>query len=55
MHTYNKAVAAALAAGITLLAGFGIDLGDWGSGEIVGAAATLIGAALVYFLPNKAE
>ncbi len=53
IQAYTKSIAAALAALTTILAGFGIDPGQWGSSEAIGALASLIGTALVYFLPNK--
>ena len=53
MTAYNKAIAAFLTSIVALLTGFGVDLGQWSSTETIGAVATLVGAALVYFVPNK--
>ena len=53
MFAYNKAIFAFLSSTIALLAGFGVDLGQWGSTETVGAASALLGSAIVYAVPNK--
>ena len=53
MGSYKKSVAAAIAALITILSAFGVDVRAWATPEVIGAVSSLAGAALVYFLPNK--
>ncbi len=53
MTAYNKAIAAFLSSIVVLLTGAGVDLGQWSNTETINALATLSGAALVYFVPNK--
>ncbi len=50
---YNKAIAAFLGSLVAVLSGFGIDLGSWGSTEFITASSTLLGAGLVYAVPNR--
>jgi hypothetical protein len=51
--TYNKAIVAFLSSLFAILGGFGVDLGQWGSSEVITASSTLIGAGLVYAIPNR--
>lgn len=51
--SYNKAIAAFFSSFVAILGGFGLDLGQWGSTEIITASSTLIGAGLVYAIPNR--
>ena len=52
MESYRKSVAAVLAAVVTILAGFGLDIRAWATPEILGTISSALGALLVYWLPN---
>ena len=51
--SYNKAIAAFLSSVVAILGGFGVDIGQWGSSELIAASSTLIGTSLVYAIPNR--
>ena len=53
MMAYNKAICALLSSAVAILGGFGLDIGHWGSAEVITSTATIIGAGLVYAVPNR--